>query len=207
MTLKETTGTAHRCLECDYNLTGLTSDRCPECGAKIDRNLLNFANEIQSRTTRQVRLAFLAGLFGIISFAISARWFYEARRFGVRTEPYAAAAVLAGCFLVALSVHNALRRSFDRRISNRFPVLTYTAALTQIACSTWFGPNATPPSPGLSEYMNWFTIGSTPGWVLLFVALMTFSTRRQRIRQLRKRYNRSIDEQLCSFDWFEGDKI
>ena len=25
-----------RCLSCDYNMTGLTSDRCPECGTVID---------------------------------------------------------------------------------------------------------------------------------------------------------------------------
>jgi len=25
-----------RCLQCEYNLTGLTSDRCPECGIEVD---------------------------------------------------------------------------------------------------------------------------------------------------------------------------
>jgi len=31
-----TTDTGLRCLDCEYNLTGITSLRCPECGAQID---------------------------------------------------------------------------------------------------------------------------------------------------------------------------
>ena len=33
LTLHRTRG--HRCEQCDYDLTGITSDRCPECGARI----------------------------------------------------------------------------------------------------------------------------------------------------------------------------
>ncbi len=39
MTQFPPTDTGHRCLECDYNLTAITTNRCPECGWKIDWKL------------------------------------------------------------------------------------------------------------------------------------------------------------------------
>ncbi|HSW44417.1 MAG TPA: hypothetical protein VLM89_02485 [Phycisphaerae bacterium] len=38
-----------QCLKCDYNLTGLTSDRCPECGAAIDWSAAREARDAEVR--------------------------------------------------------------------------------------------------------------------------------------------------------------
>src|SRR5256885_211885 len=35
----ETCGSAPTCIHCEYNLTGLTSGRCPECGWVVDWGL------------------------------------------------------------------------------------------------------------------------------------------------------------------------
>ena len=40
-----------RCLECDYNLTGLTSGRCPECGWEVDWDA---AREVRDQVARQI---------------------------------------------------------------------------------------------------------------------------------------------------------
>ncbi len=37
-----------RCLECDYNLTGLTGDRCPECGATVDWGAVRRMRDVEA---------------------------------------------------------------------------------------------------------------------------------------------------------------
>ncbi len=199
MTLKETTDTAHHCLECDYNLTGLTSDRCPECGAKIDRNLLNFAYKPLERTGGEALLALLTAGAGIITLGFATILFViviETSSFKLTALWFAIPTVAAGCLHLLISVEHGPNRAIKHRTFSMLPRIIYAVAITQITVVLlgFLIANPGPKSPGLVGYLLTCIIFAFPGWSLLLAATITFSSRRERIRHLRKRYERRTDE-------------
>jgi hypothetical protein len=67
-------GTMPHCPRCDYNLTGLTSERCPECGTTITP-----ANLVYGEKVRQLwlKLAALAVVVGLLIPAVRWAWSHD----------------------------------------------------------------------------------------------------------------------------------
>ncbi len=208
LTPRDSTDTDYRCLECDYNLTALTTDRCPECGEEIDRTLLDFANQTQHRSGRQLRLTLISSFSGIISLVLATIAFAAARQIGFEAGAYAAATASAGCIHVILCVRYSPMGTFDRRRSYRFPLIAYTAALSQIAIPLWLilRSRSAPGSPPMGAQLFVFTIAAFPGWTLFIAAKSAFPSRRKRIGELRASYKRHSEVQFITPDSQESDK-
>jgi len=53
------------CPQCDYNLTGLTENRCPECGNRFDRQLLTLSNRI-----RPLKIGWVEAALRLLAFPV-----------------------------------------------------------------------------------------------------------------------------------------
>lgn len=62
-------GTTPHCARCEYNLTGLTSDRCPECGTEMIP-----ANIVYGEKIRRPWLAVTSLAVAVIVMILIGRW-------------------------------------------------------------------------------------------------------------------------------------
>ncbi len=125
------------CPQCDYNLTGLTEDRCPECGRPFDRALLERlqSEEVRPATPWDVAItprAFLATWWQVPA---DARAF--ARAFPQRHSVCRALLYSAICYLMAEALLY-LSRSVIGHTASRREVRLYMAAafLGWVFCET-----------------------------------------------------------------------
>ena len=95
-----------RCLACDYNLTGLTSERCPECGWTIDWDA---AREVRDQVARQIDTPWARWPWSLkpLGFIVTTMqvaftpWIF-ARRIPLRPKLAWPIAFGAICFIVAI---------------------------------------------------------------------------------------------------------
>ncbi len=66
------------CFDCDYNLTGIEADRCPECGAEIDRDAIragtDYALRGLSESTRVLLLSVPALTLAVMLGCLALEW-------------------------------------------------------------------------------------------------------------------------------------
>jgi hypothetical protein len=69
-------GTTPHCLRCDYNLTGLTSDRCPECGTQITPASIVYGERIRRPWSKAAAVALVAVLLiPVVQWARNYNWY------------------------------------------------------------------------------------------------------------------------------------
>lgn len=190
--------TGLKCLECDYNLTGIDSDRCPECGWPIDADLLAFAREIEPPHFQRLFIALLAGLGGVVSIV----WGLKSESW---TTPRHGAGVLFQATTLAVGALLLTVAALSARGAGDWPIhrpalakMIRITALIQIATAVVFGFIQTAlPIDSLIACAIVLTGLVAPGALLLFASAFALTTKRESARYLRaKRARRPPDAPL-----------
>ncbi len=179
MTKTPTTDTGQRCIGCNYNLTGITAKRCPECGWKTDIDWNSAAERLPFRNEEAIAslMGGLALFFGILGLIFSV---IAIAMISASTPPDRINQFLAWSTLIASLAHLlafcGLSRDGIRRPSAhvRFVImlasggLQVNAAALSTAAAQWH--------PVI------FLIMAFPGGSLLFIVLVTGRRMEQRER-------------------------
>lgn len=96
------------CLKCDYNLTGITSDRCPECGCELDWDQIKHwaALELSTHGTRWERSSWLALPLALITTTLEVMlmpWIF-ARQIGSQHRVWPAVGFAITCMAIAMVI-------------------------------------------------------------------------------------------------------
>jgi 8-oxo-dGTP pyrophosphatase MutT (NUDIX family) len=118
------------CPECDYNLTGITGERCPWCGWEIDVDVL--VAQAGARTdSRRFGVAFAAAVVGIGSFVALASLMVRGRELSVLDALAVLAVVMAAVGHLALAVLALLpKRRWPMRKGAASDLLLFVAILS-----------------------------------------------------------------------------
>jgi 8-oxo-dGTP pyrophosphatase MutT (NUDIX family) len=191
-----TEDTGLRCVECDYNLTGIRSTRCPECGWKIDLQLVNFAKDDAPPTCRYLLVAILAGLMAVASgsyvVVVTLRVFRRGTIF-----PSVEPAVMAICAAMALctAMHIAVAmRAMSARRGGAFAgaglrLGCRIAAVLQIASMLVVFLSG---MPGVMSALGIFLFATAPGWTLLIEVAVPKPRKRGLISRFQYRIERGL---------------
>lgn len=188
--------TGSRCLECDYNLTGVVGARCPECGWEIDRSLVGLVRDRPPVVVQRMMLAALCGLVGVAAVLFVLGGWIHWSNVGVPKGPsrVGLTGVLLGVSTVVCGgLHLVLL--FVLRLARSWPVVNptlaricYTTAAAQVLAAAVFGIETFGARPfGLVGFVVVFAVLSAVGWVLLFVTSIGLGTKQEVVRRLRAR--------------------
>ncbi len=119
----EAADTGLRCPECEYNLTGLTQDLCPECGQPFDREeLLAAVTAPIPMWSRRRQIGIFKAFFGTI-LTIWFRPIHFAKRFPTDADQRDAFVFSNWCMVVALAMASGMFAYKDELLSEPFTCL------------------------------------------------------------------------------------
>ncbi len=183
------TDTGQRCLDCDYNLTAITGDRCPECGAPIDWNLVELAADPKPVNAAHSMLAILGVFCGVGSVIVAGYLFPKGNAGSAVRTAYSVLTAFAGAMHIALLVAvviTARKKSFAMR---GIKIIAVIIAAAQIIPAILFAISLEADGTVLS-FMIISIFTTSPGTTLLIVASIAIPTRQERIRRLEMQLRR-----------------
>ncbi len=195
--------TGLRCLECEYNLTGVQSERCPECGWQIDHAILGPAEgeSLTRANTQRFAQGILCAFVGIAPFVLffkfsslsAAEWRQLLRK---PPELVLMSTTLADSILLFVYALYLIpkARSWPRS-KNRYATVCRMIAIAQVLSAGFIGFQCWRQGP-LSAVLSLFAFAiiSIPGWVLLLVTATAFSSRKDRVLHLRAEQSRRLED-------------
>ncbi|NOS99213.1 MAG: hypothetical protein HOP29_01135 [Phycisphaerales bacterium] len=184
-----------RCLECDYNLTGLSGSRCPECGWEIDEDLLGQLESAPSPDGQRSLTALLSVFAGVLLVGGYFAILLFSR--GISNPNFAGldqAARLMLFFCGAWHLGIALLCMTHRRT---WPVvapgMAWLCRITGIAAmvgALGLVLGTASASAGVVDSLLKLAFGWLPGGTLLVASGVALTTKRASVRQLRSRVAR-----------------
>lgn len=189
--------TGLHCVECDYNLTGVQGDRCPECGWEIDEALVALAREEEPPHTRRTMLALLAGLAG--SASIVAAVLVSSPSLGHTIILWRVCTAVVGALHLLLAAWSfAATRNWPIR-SGVLAVLCRAVAAVQLCTVVIFllassGPGTARLAWGMIECVVLFSFMGAPGIALLVATAIAITKRDESVRLLRRKLDRQTEK-------------
>jgi 8-oxo-dGTP pyrophosphatase MutT (NUDIX family) len=179
------------CPACEYNLTGVLGDQCPECGWEIDVDALASEGLTLSRRTQRVGVILLSLICGLVLFGLAISAFFPALPFdqgdawSVFLMVWVAGLLWVGVIFILIAWAGWTSRSYWPLRSPGLRRVAITASLLQWA--TLFGLfgllNESVWGEDFLAIVMFAVLFSMPGVVLLFVTYVAFrapSVRSQR---------------------------
>ena len=180
--------TGLHCVECDYNLTGVQGDRCPECGWEIDEALVALAREEEPPHTRRTMLALLAGLAG--SASIVAAVLVASPSLGHTIILWRVCTAAVGALHLLLAAWSfAATRNWPIR-SGVLAVLCRAVAAVQLCTVVIFLLGTPRLAWGMIEWVVLFSFMGAPGIALLVATAIAVTKREESVRLLRRKLDR-----------------
>lgn len=187
--------TGRRCLQCDYNLTGLTGGQCPECGWGIDEELVAFAAGTDSSGGRRALFVVLAALLAVWCFVPALLSLVLGGGVLAAPSPKAGTLVAGLCFVSMIAAGGLLASvavlgaSPTRRFPMHAPRLLRACRLVGwievLAASVLALVQTSLVNDGLVVLGITWTYWAFPGLVLLFAGTVAFTTPAESMRQMR----------------------
>ncbi len=184
------------CPECDYNLTGLTSDRCPWCGWKLDADVL-IADARRPSHAYRFSVAFVAMIVGLGALLALVTLVLRGKRLSLEDGFAVLAVLVAVAGHLSLSVLALLsRRRWPMRPGTAADLLRFLGWLSiaaGVAAATRFLFVA--PTPrfvrdvqvnGVLEFVVAGALFTLPGAMLLILRLVSFKSSAEALTPPRK---------------------
>ena len=173
-----------RCLECDYNITGLQGSRCPECGWCIDLGLATLAMQRESSHVNRLLTCGLGGVGAmaccLLLYVCSASW---GSTFALLLGTASIAAVLH-CAVAVYSLPVFEQWPIERprlRLACRVSSIAHLLATVLLLAT-----GTLRQLQGLIEFIILFWLIGAPGVTLFLLSLVAFRSRAENLRQLRE---------------------
>lgn len=183
------------CLECDYNLTGLSEARCPECGWEIDAELLGQLASTSPLDGLRGLTALLSGFTGTLLVAGSFAILFV---FKGMSNPYFAgfdrAVRFMLCFCGAshlgISILCMTHRQTWPVVAPAMVWMCRIVGISAVVGALGLVMGTTSTAQGLVESLVGLVFGLLPGSTLLVASGVALTTKRANVSQLRSRVAR-----------------
>ncbi len=189
MTEAPQTDVGRRCLECDYNLTAITTNRCPECGWVIDWDLVELGSEPDPVSPFQFLLVVLGLVCGIGSVAVAGIMLVGMKSLSPMARVYPIVTALVGTGHIALLVASFVISRIQLSTMRTLKTIAMTTAVAQVLLSGFFVHNIQ-PNAGLVGFGLLLSFAMMPGITLIVATSISLPAREERKRRLEMRIKR-----------------